>query len=100
MSTEVHDQGDQCRLITTFKNALGVETDPTGVSFTIKSPDGAVMTYVYGTDVELGKTSTGVYYVDVTPTMPGRHIYRWIATGALVTAESSEFYARRNEAAA
>ena len=100
MTTDVHDTGDQVRITTTFANSSGVDTDPTGVTFSLKTPDGIVTMYVYGTNSELAKVSTGVYYVDVTPTISGRHIFRWAATGDLVTAESGEFYARRNEAAA
>lgn len=100
MVTETHDTGDLCRLIVTFRDSAQTVTDPTGVTFSVKTPAGAVTTYTYGVDGALGKTSTGVYYVDYTPTLPGRHVYRWAATGALVTAESGEFYARRNEAVA
>ena len=100
MTTAVHDPGDLCRLTTTFTNIAGTPTDPTGITFSIRKPDGAVTTYVYLTDAQLVRSTTGVYYVDFTITLPGRHVYRWSATGALVTAETDEFYARRNEAAA
>ena len=100
MTTDVHDIGDLCRLITTFKDSAGTVTDPTGVTFSVKAPSGTVTTYVYGVDGQLGKTSTGVYYVDFTPAQSGRHIYRWVATGAIVTSESNDLYVRRNEAIA
>ena len=100
MTTAVHDPGDLLRLTTTFANSAGTITDPTGVTFSVRKPDGTVTTYVYPTDAQLVKSTTGVYYVDFTITLAGRHVYRWVGTGALVTAESGVFYARRNEAVA
>lgn len=100
MMTAVHDTGDLRRLTVTFTNLAGTVTDPTGVTFTIRKPDGTVTSYVYPTDAVLVKSTTGVYYVDYAITLPGRHVYRWVGTGAVETAETGEFYARRNEAAA
>lgn len=100
MTTEAHDIGDLRRLTVTFTNLAGTITDPTAVNFSIRKPDGTATAYVYGTDAELVKSTTGVYYVDFALTLPGRHVYRWVGTGAVETAETGEFYARRNEAAA
>ena len=87
------------RLTVTFTNLAGVVADPTGVSFYIRNPDGTATSYVYGTDAELVKSATGIYYVDFAVTLSGRHVYRFVGTGAVATAENGEFYARRNEAA-
>lgn len=100
MTTAVHDPGDLRRLGVTFTNLAGVITDPDAVTFSIRNPAGAIVTYVYLTDAALVRTTTGVYYVDFAITLPGRHVYRWAGTGAVATAETGEFYARRNEAAA
>jgi len=100
MTTAAHDIGDLRRLTVTFTNLAGTITDPTAVTFSIRDPAGVITTYVYLTDAALVKSTTGVYYVDYAITLPGRHAYRWVGTGAVETAEMGEFYARRNEAAA
>ena len=100
MPTPSYDIGDVRRLAVTFTNLSGANADPTGVSFSIRKPDGTVTAYVYGTDAELVKSATGIYYVDFAVTLSGRHVYRFVGTGAVSTAENGEFYARRNEAAA
>ena len=45
--------GDAPRLTGTFKNSAGLASDPTGITFKIKEPDGASTTYTYGTDAQL-----------------------------------------------
>ena len=99
MPTAAYDIGDTRRLTATFTDIAGVATDPSTVTFKIKRPDGTATTYVYGTDAQPVKASTGVYYVDYAITLAGRHAYRFEGTGAVATAESDEFYVRRNEAA-
>ena len=100
MATPAYDVGDTRRLTATFTNLAGAATDPTGVTFSIKKPDGSSTNYIYGTDGQLVKSGTGIYYVDFSITLPGRHSYRFAGTGTVATAENGEFYARRNEAAA
>ena len=100
MPTTAFDIGDTRRLTVTFTNLAGANTDPTGVTFTIKKPDGTITTYVYGTDSQLVKSAVGIYYVDYSIALAGRHVYRFAGTGAIVAAENGEIYARRNEAAA
>ena len=99
MTTAAYDIGDTRRLTVTFTNLAGAAADPTGVTFSIRKPDGTAINYVYLTDAEIVKSGTGVYYVDFAITLPGRHIYRFAGTGAVAAAENGEFYARRNEAA-
>ena len=97
--TTAHDIGDMRRLQVTFSNLAGAVADPTAVTFRIKKPDGTAISYVYGIDAGLVKSATGVYYVDFSIALPGRHVYRFVGTGAVETAENGEFYVRRNEAA-
>lgn len=97
MTTAVHDPGDLRRLGVTFTNLAGTITDPTAVTFSIRDPAGTIVTYVYLADAELVRSSAGIYYVDYAINLPGRHAYRWSGTGAVATAETGEFYARRNE---
>jgi len=54
----IYDIGDNVTMAAAF-TSNSVATDPTGVTFKIKLPSGAVTTYVYSTDVQLIKDSTG-----------------------------------------
>lgn len=95
MVRAVHDIGDSRRLRADFTDINGNATDPTTVTLTIREPDGTLVTK---TDAELSNPQVGQWTFDYTITKPGRHIVRWEGTGALVTAEEAEFYARRKEA--
>ncbi len=53
--------------VTITNRASGAVVDPTGLSAITRSPDGTRTTYVYGTDDELTKTSTGIYVLACTP---------------------------------
>jgi len=97
MTTIAYDVGDSRRLKATFKDTAGTIADPTTINFKIREPDGVETTYVFGTDSELVKEGTGIYYVDWTMAKPGRHIGRFIGTGNIIGTENYEFYARRKE---
>jgi hypothetical protein len=91
-----YDIGDVVRCTGTFTTAAGVATDPTAVNFRVKTPAGTVTTYVYGTDAELVKASTGVYYVDVSLTMAGSWTYRFYSTGVGQAAAEATFWVNRS----
>ena len=57
----------------TFKNSAGSVTDPTTVTFTVRSPAGVETAYVYGTDSQVTKSSTGVFVL----TLPLGQIGDW-----------------------
>lgn len=76
-----YDVGDLVRVTGTFTNSAGEALDPTAVNCKVKDPSGNVVTYVYGTDDELVKTSTGVYYVDVDADEAGDWWARVYSTG-------------------
>lgn len=92
----VYDVGDKIRLTHTFTNLAGVVTDPTAVTFKMKKPDGTTTTYVYGTDAELVKSATGIYYVDWTFTMADSHKYRFAGTGTVTTSDEGTILVRRS----
>lgn len=73
---------DTKRLAINFQDDDGNDIDPTGLTFKLMSPTGTLTTYVYGTDAEVVKLSTGDYYVDVTPDESGRWRWRWVSTGS------------------
>lgn len=75
------NQGTTLRVAANFQNSADADIDPTTVTFKLFSPSAGTTSYVYGTDAEISKDSTGDYYIDVTPTEAGRYVYRWVTTG-------------------
>jgi uncharacterized protein YfaS (alpha-2-macroglobulin family) len=73
--------GALVRCSAAFTTAAGVAQNPGAVSFTVREPDGTATTYVYGTDAELVRASTGNYYVDVDATEAGTWRFRFAGTG-------------------
>lgn len=78
----------ELRLESNFYDDNGDDTDPTTVLCKVKNPRGTTTTYTYGTDDELGKSSTGDFYLDITPDMSGRWFFRWEATDSTTTVAS------------
>jgi len=88
-----YDVGDQVRLTVTIKTS-GIPTDPTGLTFKLRNPQNTITTtYVFGTDAEVVKESTGVFHFDHTIPESGIHRWRWEATGAAVGAAEGEYVA-------
>jgi hypothetical protein len=95
--TNAYELGDLVRCTGELATSEGVDTDPSGdVIAQIKAPDGTETTYTYGTDGELVKLATGLYYVDVDVTAGGRWTYRFHSTGAGQAAGESFFRAKRS----
>lgn len=80
MSDKLITEGHSLRLPGVFK-VSNVATDPTTVTFKIKSPSGTVTTYIYATDAQLVKDSTGNYHVDWLFNESGDWWYEWIGSG-------------------
>jgi hypothetical protein len=79
-SNNTYDISDPVELLATFTlNSLGTGYDPEVVRVEIASPDYVIQSYVYGTDSELIRDSSGSYSLITFPTMPGRYHYRWEA---------------------
>lgn len=70
------------RLTVSFTDENGDAVDPTTVTFSTYSPGGTLTSYVYDTDDEVGKASTGNYYADIVPDESGRWHFRWVTTGS------------------
>lgn len=85
--TTTYDYGDQVRVTCTFTDLNGSAADPTGITFKWKTPEGTASSYVYGTDAELVKSATGIYYVDLPLNVEGVWHYRFEGTGSLVAAD-------------
>lgn len=91
-----YDQYQRVRISGAF-TVSDVATDPTAVTFKIKDPSSNITTYVYGTDAEVVKASTGNYYVDYDVDEVGVWYFKWRGTGAVVAANESEFYVQETE---
>jgi hypothetical protein len=94
---KTYDIGDSPLLDIEFINNLtGNNADPSVVTCYVYKPDGNTDTYVYGTDSEFVKLSTGVYYVEVDATLAGEWRFRFVSTGTAKGAESGKFIVRAN----
>ena len=86
-----YDKGDLVRISASCKDSAGALVNPTGLLFKYKVGSGATTTYTYGTDEEVVRTGTGIYYVDLSLTEDDTHYYyRWEATGTGQAAEEGE----------
>jgi|SRR5690606_12147698 len=66
-----------------FKNSSGVLTNPTSVTVTVREPDDTKTTYTYGTDPEVVRDSTGIYYISIVPDAAGPWGFYWLGTGTV-----------------
>lgn len=83
----VYTLGQQIRLMATFKNSAGTAADPTGVVLKYRDPvTSTVTTKTYGVD-SVVKSSTGIYYFDLTLSNPGEWWYRWEGSGAIIATD-------------
>jgi hypothetical protein len=89
-----YDVGDKVRCTGTFETAAGTDVDPAAVLFAVRTPSGATTTYTYGTDAEVVKSATGIYYVDVNITEAGVWYYRFYSTGTGQAAGEESFEAK------
>jgi hypothetical protein len=82
-------QGQVVRVTGTFRTAAGVLTNPTTVTCRALSPEGTETAYVYGTDSELTRSSTGVYSLLLQLNDPGEWWFRYEGTGAVAAVAES-----------
>jgi hypothetical protein len=80
-----YDLGDIVGLAVTVKDANGTAANATAVTCTITLPDGTTAT------PSVTNGSTGSYTVDYTPTLVGRHLVRWVATGSNASSYTDAF---------
>lgn len=92
-----YDYGDLIRCTGTFTDSDGNAQDPAVVKFTFIDPGGTSTTYIYSTDPELVKDSTGVYHVDVDADEVGQFHYRFYSTGAGQAADEGWFRVEDSE---
>jgi hypothetical protein len=77
--------GDGIRITTTFTDLAGAVADPTTVVCRVRAPNGTQSTPT------VTRTSTGIYYSDVTVDQPGDWRYRMVGTGAITAVDEGYF---------
>lgn len=87
----VYDIGDTIQIGAEF-SVDDVPTDPTTLTFTLTSPDGAVNSWVFGVDPEVVQVGTGVYTVTWLATDSGVHKWAYTAGGAVDNVIQSGFW--------
>lgn len=86
-------EGNLVHLESEFRDAAEALFNPTVVKISITTPAGDTTEYVYGTNVELIRSSTGIYYINVNTTdKPGRWRYRWWSTGTGQASSSNKIF--------
>lgn len=75
-----YDLNDSTRPTVTF-TVSDVATDPTTVTLTVIPPDKTPLTYTYA-GATITKSSTGVYYKDISLNQRGIWYFRFVGTGA------------------
>lgn len=84
--------GSAIRTTVVVKNAAGTAIDPTTLKVAFTAHSGYTKTYVYLTDAELVKDSTGNYHADyVIENETGKWRYKWTATGTGAGVAKGEF---------
>ena len=84
----VYDLGDVVALGITITDANGTPANATAVTVTITLPDGTSVT------PSVTNSGTGLYDASYSPTLQGRHLVRWVATGTNASAYTDEFTVR------
>lgn len=82
-----YTKGQKVRVSAVFRNNSDVVADPSTITFKWQTPAGVDSDYVYGTDAELVKDSTGNYHVDLTLNEADTWVYRFESTGNPVAAD-------------
>lgn len=89
----------KCQMTFYADEAETTPADPTAVTFMMKVPRGPITTYVYLTDAQLVKVSTGVYRVmwDTNGAADGVGVYTYYfhGTGAVVESKEKEFKTKK-----
>jgi hypothetical protein len=92
------DRGDVVEITTTWRNDAGVLTDPTTVTYTVRTAGGSTdgTDYVYGTDAEVTKSATGIFVLALPIEDDVTHVVRWVGTGAVEAAGLARISVQRD----
>ena len=86
--TGSYDLGDKVYLTWNTVDSSGAAVNPGTVTLNITQPDGTT------SSVTTATSTTGTYTASFLPTLPGRHILAWAATGSYPQAFSDVFEVR------
>ncbi len=94
-----YDIGDVTRISTVTQSDLGVDTDPNELTLTVQvDADDTPTVYRWPTpgvgESAMVKDSTGHFHADYANAAAGVVKYRWVATGAVASAEQSYYFVR------
>lgn len=79
--------GSRLRFTETFKDLVaGTVADPTGVTLKIHDPTGTETSYTYAA-AQIVRDSQGIYHFDLTLSIPGLWLARWVGDGAIVATD-------------
>lgn len=90
MTTYFKNQKVRCSAAFTVNS---VATDPTAVTFKVRTPALVTTTYTYGVGVVIVKDSTGNYHADVTANEAGEWLVGWTGTGTCEAVDEDSFMA-------
>lgn len=89
-----YERGDTTRMTGAFTDSTGAPANPTATSFSILTPAGTTTTYVYPTDVQIVRDSTGNFHVDWPLAIEGLHYYRFLGSGAVARSVTNSLSVR------
>lgn len=69
----------------------GVATNPTAVTFYVIDPADAETDWIYGTDAQVTRPSTGTYKLEYQATAPGAYEVRAVGTGTVKAVVEGRF---------
>ena len=88
----IYQSGQGVKIEETVK-VSGVPTNATTATYKIWFPDGTLVSYVFGVDVEVTNPATGVYDLDPAPNAaPGLYQYQLVTTGTAAGASEIKTY--------
>lgn len=94
--TNTYIKGSLITVSGIFKDANSSAYDPTqSARVIVQKPDDSTAMYTYGNGSVVQRTATGYYYAQITATIVGEWVYRWIASGQ-VEAEGGFTVDRKN----
>ena len=93
MAGERYQVGDLVTLSASW-DFFGTPTDPTGITFQTKDPNGNVLSYTFGSNPNVTRYETGVYLCTVTVGLSGLWNWRAQGTGAIQKNNQDELYRR------
>lgn len=94
---KTYDIGDVAVLDAEWKDDTGAYADPSVVTLSVTLPDGTVLAYIFGVDVELICDEQGKYHVDLPITLPGFYQYHFSSENPVTPGVQSTLQAGADE---